>query len=380
MPAIDLSRLRKQASRLADFFFLPDEFLKHLREMLDFYVNHTIRVKENVTLDSDLKKYHTPVVVVRQIESQIRDLAEQNPEDALNLADLLWDENALEMGLLAAFLLGRIPPQEERLLPRLTAWTQQVYDPDIRAALLSNSFTRMRRETPEQFLTLVREWLHPERVNSWSNGIQALIPMIAETSFENLPPVIALAEPIIEAAPSTLQVELTDLILALHKASPMETTFMLKQILTESENPMTAITLRRIQTYLPAELQTELRDLLRAKPKPQIVFAKDSADEIVETEAEPTTPVPVEKPRKERKSKKKTVEAVEAEVESTPSIPVEKPRKPRKSKKQMATDVVEAEVASTIPTSVEKPQKERKAKKQIASKKPAKKTTRRASK
>jgi hypothetical protein len=39
MPAIDLARLRKQANRLADFFFLPDEFMKHLREMLEFYVN-----------------------------------------------------------------------------------------------------------------------------------------------------------------------------------------------------------------------------------------------------------------------------------------------------------------------------------------------------
>ena len=43
MPAIDLSRLRKQASRLADFFFVPDEFIRHLREMLDFYVDHTMR-------------------------------------------------------------------------------------------------------------------------------------------------------------------------------------------------------------------------------------------------------------------------------------------------------------------------------------------------
>jgi uncharacterized protein (DUF1919 family) len=43
MPAIDLARLRKQANRLADFFFLPDEFMKHLREMLDFYVNYTLR-------------------------------------------------------------------------------------------------------------------------------------------------------------------------------------------------------------------------------------------------------------------------------------------------------------------------------------------------
>jgi hypothetical protein len=116
MPAIDLARLRKQAARLADFFFLPNEFMKHLREILDFYVNYTLRTKENV----NLKTYRTPPAVLTQIENEIKSTAEENPHFALELADILWDEGALETRLLAAFLLGRIPPQEERLLPRLT--------------------------------------------------------------------------------------------------------------------------------------------------------------------------------------------------------------------------------------------------------------------
>ena len=102
-----------------------------------------------------------PPAVLTQIENELRAVATANPDHALNLADTLWDEGALETRLLAAFLLGRIPPQEERLLPRLTAWTQQIRDPDVRSALLSTSLTRMRRETPEQFFNLIREYLHP---------------------------------------------------------------------------------------------------------------------------------------------------------------------------------------------------------------------------
>ena len=174
MPAIDLARLRKQANRLADFFFLPDEFMKHLSEMLEFYVNHTLRTVENVAPGSNLKTYRTPPAVITQIENEVRSVAEANPEFALELADKLWEDGALETRLLAAFLLGRIPPLEERLLPRLTAWSQQVRDPSVRSALLSSSLTRMRKETPAEFLSLVREYLHPARMNSWSNGIQAL--------------------------------------------------------------------------------------------------------------------------------------------------------------------------------------------------------------
>lgn len=298
MPAIDLARLRKQANRLADFFFLPDEFMKHLREMLDFYVNYTLRTVENVAPGSNLKTYRTPSAVLTQIENELRAVAEANPEFALNLADILWDEGALETRLLAAFLLGRIPPQEERLLPRLTAWTQQVRDPDVRSALLSTSLTRMRKETPAQFLILVREYLHPERTRTWTNGIQALLPMIAEATNNNLPTIFDMVEPIIEEAPSTLQNDLTDLIVALYRASSNETTFLLKNILTNTKNPMTVVTLRRIAVTFPPSLQKELRDLLRPQPL-------SSPKPIQE---EPTDFVVDEVPAQKRKARKKKMD------------------------------------------------------------------------
>lgn len=283
MPAIDLARLRKQANRLADFFFLPDEFMKHLREMLDFYVNYTLRTVENVAPGSNLKTYRTPPAVLTQIENELRTVAEANPQFSLELADILWDEGALETRLLAAFLLGRIPPQEERLLPRLTAWTQQIRDPDVRSALLSTSLTRMRKETPAQFLTLVREYLHPARMRTWTNGIQALLPMIAEASNNNLPTIFDMVEPIIEEAPSTLQNDLTDLIVALYRASANETIFLLKHILTDAQNPMTVVTLRRISPTFPPPLQTELRDLLRPKPLSEIKrIEEEPADFVVD--------------------------------------------------------------------------------------------------
>lgn len=286
MPAIDLARLRKQANRLADFFFLPDEFMKHLREMLDFYVNYTLRAIENVAPGSNLKTYRTPPAVLAHIENELRAAAEAHPHFALELADILWDEGALETRLLAAFLLGRIPPQEERLLPRLAAWTQQVRDPDVRSALLSTSLTRMRKENPSQFLALVREYFHPERARTWSNGIQALLPMIADTSHTNLPPILDLVEPIIEEAPSTLQNDLTELIVALYRASANETIFMLKNILTNSQNPMTVVTLRRISSSFPPPLQKELRDLLRPQPlMAQKTIEEEPADFVSETVA-----------------------------------------------------------------------------------------------
>jgi len=44
--------------------------------------------------------------VLTQIENELRAVAEANPQFALELADILWDEGALETRLLAAFCWG----------------------------------------------------------------------------------------------------------------------------------------------------------------------------------------------------------------------------------------------------------------------------------
>lgn len=266
MPAIDLARLRKQAARLADFFFVPDEFIKHLHEILDFYVNYTARKQDALAPGAKLQTYRTPPVIVKQIEQELAGPARQNPDAALDLADRLWDEAFLETHMLAAFLLGQIPPQEERLLARLTAWTQQMYDASLRAELLDTSLSRMRKEAPEKFLELVGEWLQPQRSRLWSNGLQAVLSAVRDPAFVNLPPVLPLIEPVITEAPAKLQLEIEELVLALYKASPTETTYFLRQVLSGSENEMTVITFRRISSSFPPALRADLGGFLRNKP------------------------------------------------------------------------------------------------------------------
>jgi hypothetical protein len=262
MPAIDLARLKKQTAQLSDLFDQPSAFLRALREILEFYVNRTLRSR-SVAPSSVLPTYRTPAVVLRQIETELSQVAEREPIQALELADALWDEGWLETRLLAAFLLGRIPPQEERLLARLTAWTQAVRDPEVRAALLTTSLTRLRKETPDLFLVLVKEWLHPARQRMWSNGVQALVPLISSADFDNLPPIFEIVEPIIKASPGTLQFDLQELITTLFEASPEETTYFLQQILKATRSPLPSIALRRMAPELPQELQLSLREMLR---------------------------------------------------------------------------------------------------------------------
>jgi hypothetical protein len=70
-------------------------------------------------------------------------------------------------------------------------------------------------------------------------------------------------EPIIKAAPATLQYDLQELIIVLFESSPDETTFFLQEILKGTRSPLAAIALRRMAPELPQELQTSLREMLR---------------------------------------------------------------------------------------------------------------------
>jgi len=263
MPAINLANLNKQAAQLVELFDEPAAFIRELREILETYVNRTLRTRDSVAPSSTLPTYRTPPAVLRRIENTLRPLAKENTDQALDLADKLWDEGYLETRLLAAYLLGLLPPDEARLLARLTVWTQKVRDPSVRTSLLTHSLARLREETPENFLDLISEWLYPHRQQFWSNGLQALLPLISASDFDNLPPIFNLFEPVLDAAPTSLQDEIQAILLALYEDSPTETTYFIKKTLEKSENRLLKVMLRRLSSDFPSALQNSLQSELK---------------------------------------------------------------------------------------------------------------------
>jgi hypothetical protein len=268
MPSIELARLRKQALRLADFFFAPDEFVRYLNTTLDTYVNYTVRGRRPAAAGSNLPSHRTPAVVMRQIEHELTPIASgaDHAAASLALADRLWDEGWLESRLIAAFVLGRIPPEEAPVIARITAWIAQVRDPEIQAWLLENGLHRMRRDAPDMLLQLIAEWLRPERPRLWPAAIKAASAAAKDPAFPNLPALMASLEPALRAAPPDMQLEFEGLILALHGVSPTETHFLIRQILTTSVEPSAAVLFRRMSPALPPELQEEIREIAREKP------------------------------------------------------------------------------------------------------------------
>lgn len=263
MPAIDLARLKTQVARLADNFSNHMVFLRELHDILDLYTNRTMRTSQVVRRMS-LPTYHTPAPVLRQIERELAPLAERLPVKGAILANELWKDGSLESRLLAASLTGMLPPTDAMpILGRLPDWLTQSTDKEVRQALLTDAFTRIRRETPQAFFLLLEEWLKSPRATWQVWGMQAIVPLLEDPDFQNLPAVFRILRPAVLAAGPMTQMDLQACLAALERVSLTETTVFLRGILTSSPSAMLLRTVRRILPAFSPELQSILRDILR---------------------------------------------------------------------------------------------------------------------
>jgi hypothetical protein len=265
MAAIDLARLKIRTAQLVEQFSDPPLFLRRLHELLDLYTNHTLRSAQTVRRTS-LLSYQTPAPVLRQIENAMLPLAGQYPDQAIALVTALWKDSALESRVLAGHLTGSIPPTEAiPLLSRLPEWLSQTTEMEIHQALLGDALARLRKENPQTFFLLVEDWLESPR-SAWQIwGMQALIPLLREPGFENLPVVFRILRPaILQAGPIT-QVDLQKCLAELEVVSLPETTLFLRQLLSDHPSPTFVRTIQRILPALSPSLQISLKECLRER-------------------------------------------------------------------------------------------------------------------
>jgi hypothetical protein len=263
MPAINLARLKTQSVRLSEKFSQPDIFVHDLNELLDFYTNRTIRATQ-IARRLSLPTYHTPAPVLRQIQGELAPLAESHPIEAIALTNALWKAGSLESRLVAASLLGSIPlSQAIPTLALLPKWLAQSTDKQVLTALLTDAFARLRRENSQELFNLLEGWLKSPRSALQVWGLRALIPMLKDPHFENLPAVFRILKPAVMSAGPTTQLELQACLATLEEVSFTETLAFLREITSDNPPPLMLRIFHRILAGLSPELQSSLREMLR---------------------------------------------------------------------------------------------------------------------
>jgi hypothetical protein len=86
-----------------------------------------------------------------------------------------------------------------------------------------------------------------------------VLPAVQDRDFVNLPPLFQIVTPIIKSAPLSIQGELLDVINAFAKRSPVETAYILRQILGSSTRSATVRIIRKSLPMFDPLTQEKLR-------------------------------------------------------------------------------------------------------------------------
>jgi hypothetical protein len=263
MPAIHPARMKIQVSQLGEKIREPDVFVRALHNLLDFYADRTYRPGQSGEPPPLLATYKTPPPVFRQIVREIASLAVVDPPAALALVDALWAEPTIEFRLLAIALIGKIPPiPHEPVIERIQSWIATTPENRLLDAILKQSLVHIRRECPKIYLQMIEEWLKEDELYRRQTGLRAMVPLLSDPKFENLPAVFRLLTPLIREPPSTLHLDLVAVLRTLVHRFPQEASYILRQNLSTG-HPDTIWLARQVLNDFPNEIQGSLREALR---------------------------------------------------------------------------------------------------------------------
>ena len=263
MPAVQLARLRDEIARLLEKFGSPPDFKRSLDDLLDFYADRVYRAGHNVAFRPLTPTRHIPPLVMQQVELALRPYCSYYTPASLALADILWPDLYLETRRLAVFILGQAaldPPQP--VMQRIQGWAKPEVPTEILEMLFSGGTARLRKENPGLWLETIQTWLDSPDLDRQRLGLKALLPVIEDPAFNNLPPIFRMITSFMHTSQPAMLPALQDLMEALIQRSPTEALFFLRQILGSPTPPPTIRLIRRLIPLFSPESQASLRKMM----------------------------------------------------------------------------------------------------------------------
>jgi hypothetical protein len=201
---------------------------------------------------------------LRQLIQELAPHVKSQPAQALTLCDALWEQPYLEFRILAASLLGQIPPDyAQAVVSRIQSWAMDEPDPRLKDALIKQGMESLRKNNISEMIDLVAVWLSAADKTHSQMGMRALVHLVRGSPMDNFPAFFRLIQPFCRVVSSDLRPDLLDVLSVLAQRSPQETAYFLRQTLAMPDNPDTAWLIRQSLKEFPAPTQTSLRVALR---------------------------------------------------------------------------------------------------------------------
>ncbi|BCY16325.1 hypothetical protein hrd7_01740 [Leptolinea sp. HRD-7] len=268
MPAVELSRVKKQADELAGCFSQPASFRRLLLDRLEFYADRVTRKGDMARPAPLIPSYGVPPLFLQMVEQALQKPADESPMGALALAEELWKEMYLEPKILSASLIGMAARKEPRAASNyLVRYCTPQENSLVQEALLQRSGNPLREASLQVWFDIVERWVNSETLSQQLIGFRALQGLIEDREFENLPVVFRLLTTPLEMTNRSTFHELEKMIILLARRTAVETVFFLRQCYNRTGNVMLARLIRKCLPEFPIEMQNSLRKVIQDQPE-----------------------------------------------------------------------------------------------------------------
>ena len=272
MPAVNLLQLRVELNNLLWNFTDPAEFRKTLLNLLEKFAYTAYRSESQTQSVSTRPQLQVSLILLREMDLVLIPAIREQPQAALAICDLLWNDENIDVCLIASRMLGEIPIEHADLvLDRAGEWALHGVRHMTARTLLKNASALIMRQNPEILLKKVRRWYVDPREEQNFLCLEGMTILVEDRSFENLPAILTLVEALMGEATSATQRSLEELFLELYGRTPNETVYVIRQCLRNEPNAAAQRVVRRLIPKFAPEvrksLQDELREAARASRK-----------------------------------------------------------------------------------------------------------------
>ncbi len=265
MPAVNPARLNLQIADLLESFHSPKKFHKKIQELFSYYANRTLRQSEMADITPLMHMYHLPDPVLHQLKLALQPIINQEPQAALNLADVLWQDKFFEPRQMAIYLLGQTSGAgPDPIISRLENWLSPELEPALKEVIFFSGTQQLQSSFPQDWEAWIESLLNRDNTSWISMGLIALRAGLRFSPLEKLPVIFRVLSPFIREPHPGIMNEMTHLIEELAKQSPTETAYYLKQSLSLSKSPSTRRLVRHCLPAFPEDARVELQRALKA--------------------------------------------------------------------------------------------------------------------
>jgi hypothetical protein len=264
MPAAELSKMQAQISAISTQFNQPRTFVNNLLILMEQYQDRISQIGDVAKINVIMRAYHIPSVMLNQLEFDLAKKASKYSEDALEIADLLWEDKHYEARLMAIVLLGNIHQDSSRATTeRLLKWINPNLDNNLLAALFSIGTQQLRSGNMDIWRGLIQQWLRNENEEFYKIGLQALKALIDDPYFEDFPFIFKSLEGMILHLSIPNQNQLLKILETLVHRLPLETVAFLHSMLNMSNTRIMKQFIRRCLPLFDKTVQNDLKVSLK---------------------------------------------------------------------------------------------------------------------